>query len=304
MLKSTINKVLKHIQRYRISYRIVLYTICASLALSVLISGYGIKLEYQKDLKDVQDSLNQVEESFIDQIAMNIWETNELQLDKILRSILIVSDIQFAEIVELRGDSEVVTASKGTRVKGEAINHEFPIVYGKDNGMLIGKLYVTVNLDKINKRMHERFIMALITQSLIIFLASFVVIVIIQQLLLRHINTMADYMRSFDMNDLDTPLSLSRRSNIKLEPDALEQVQRAVNLMLQKLRDYVAENRTVTRQIEKTLDEKEVLLKEIHHRVKNNMNVIISLLGLQSRLLKDEKSKEAFQESTQRIKAM
>lgn len=57
-------------------------------------------------------------------------------------------------------------------------------------------------------------------------------------------------------------------------------------------------------QIRNSLKEKETLLQEIHHRVKNNLQIISSLLRLQARRVKEDNVKRVYQESNNRITAM
>ncbi|MBS3819005.1 PAS domain S-box protein [bacterium] len=71
-----------------------------------------------------------------------------------------------------------------------------------------------------------------------------------------------------------------------------------------KLKREVKERKQAQKQIKASLQEKEILLREIHHRVKNNLHLVISLLRLQSSYVQNQQDAGMFKECEDRIRAM
>jgi PAS domain S-box-containing protein len=66
----------------------------------------------------------------------------------------------------------------------------------------------------------------------------------------------------------------------------------------------ITEQKVAEEKLKNLLEEKELILKEVHHRIKNNMNTIVSLLSLQARTLKSKSAIIAREDAENRVRSM
>jgi two-component sensor histidine kinase len=97
----------------------------------------------------------------------------------------------------------------------------------------------------------------------------------------------------------------AKRSGRLTEPKGADQERENLLGQLRTLNAELEEQvRDRTSELSATLTEREVLLQEIHHRVKNNLQVISSLINMQARRLEDASSRDALQECQTRVQAI
>lgn len=92
-----------------------------------------------------------------------------------------------------------------------------------------------------------------------------------------------EYMRKWTYDEQDFAISVSYIISLSLEATKRENAQK---------------------QIINSLEEKNILIREIHHRVKNNMQIISSLLSLQASTIENPEMKNMFNESQNRVRSM
>lgn len=114
----------------------------------------------------------------------------------------------------------------------------------------------------------------------------------VYRLVLRHISELRGQMRRFAVGDRAAPPRI-----IDDAPTEIADVSRTFHNMVRILNHDEAA-------LETALDEKTILLKEIHHRVKNNLQLIASIMSMQGRVIEDEDAKRTLRSVQDRVASL
>ncbi len=174
-------------------------------------------------------------------------------------------------------------------------------------GQEIGRVYLGFSLNGLkNEARRLRALIGIV--SVIVFLLGIGLLYGLSDLVTRPLRQMAETARRIAEGDLARRASVSSRdevgqlaSSFNDMVDKLAGAQRELEAVNQSLEERVEER---TRRLQASVREKEILIQEIHHRVKNNMQIISSLVNLQADRIRDSEMKDMFLVTKDRIRSM
>lgn len=269
-MTSTFRPLLKAIARNTLSLRLLSYILAVSTLLALLITLLQLFWDYRQDVGQVQNSLDQIESSFVQPIAASLWNLDEEQILVQLEGIMNLPAMQFVEVKEMMGETQVRLLSLGTEQSQYDLTREYRLTY---QGEEVGRLFVASSLAQIYQRLIEKSLVIMVTQTIKTLVVSFCILLIFHLKVVRHLNRMAQFSREFDLEKMGEELLLEGRQPNPPRPDELDILANTLNQNRQTLLQEFRARQEFTERLKRERDFSTTLI--------NSSNLIICCLDQQ-----------------------
>ncbi|WP_042063331.1 ATP-binding protein [Aeromonas allosaccharophila] len=250
-MSGLISKTAEAVGRNGLSYRLLSYILVCSTVLAMIITVLQLAWDYRKDVAVIEDSIGQIEASFLQPIAASLWNLDEEQVKVQIEGIMNLPNMQFVMVKEMLGNSEVPLLTQGTERESYDISREFNLTY---QGEIVGKLFVAASLEQIYQRLIEKSVLIMVSQTIKTLVVSFCILIIIYYLVVRHLNRIASYAQKFNLDRLDMELELEGRPQPRKKPDELDTLVATLNQMRTRLRDELVARHQAAEQLQQERD--------------------------------------------------
>lgn len=233
MLKHIVG-LFKRRKENRLAWRLLASILLFSSVVTLITSFYILFTDYNRDMSYIDDHLDQIQGGYVDSLSYSLWNFDFEQIQNQLKGILNYQEIYYVYIHTPSGqffEQGQKAHSSFSQTTEILLNH---IHEGQSHSL--GKLYLQLNYQSIYDELASKAMNILLTQFIKTFIVSLFILVIFRYLVTRHLTTMAEYARDFDLQHLDSALDLQRP--VRGE-DELDAVVNAINRMRESLAEDI-----------------------------------------------------------------
>ena len=282
------------ISKERLSRRLLFWIILISSAFTLVATATQLFMDYKKDINHLNDTLTEVETTILPSVGIATWNYDKTLLNTILTGIDAQDNIDAVMVLNKDG-SELMKV--GNDNVASRVEKSYPIMitsqndYADDSPQEIGTLVVVASLEYIYSQLIDKAFTLLITQGIKTFFMSICILILVERLIITHLNELGRWASNISLYNLDKPLILHRKSS---EKDILNHLTDTINNM--RVGILVAlKKREEAEAAEKT---SQALL----HSVADNTPAIIYIKDIQGRyLLVNQQFLKVFNTSLEKV---
>lgn len=215
----------------KLSRRLLTYILLCSVFFSICSTFIQLYYSFQNDLLLLEQRFDNIEKSYIPSIATSLWDLNDPLVSVQLKGIVDLPDIR---LVKISNDFNYQRQFGQTDMNVKKVV-EYPIIY---SGNAVGTLTVYADYQDIYQKIYQQAGFILVSESIKIFLLTFFIIFIVNQLITRHLFRITKYAQQLGGHNLEQGLTLSNRYRTR---DELDDLVDAINTMRMTLKADISQ---------------------------------------------------------------
>ncbi len=220
----------KIINNKKLTITLFSFLFLISIIFTIIQTGFILKNDYDTSIKLVNKSINQIKNTRIESISMAIWQLDNSQLKIIVDSILKLPGITYIEIKE--NNTSII--SSGEKKKKYIVEEHIDLIHKNIESSTLGTICIQGSYEDSINKIYSKMIEKILIETLKVFSIAFILIIIVQKLIIRHLADMANYTTNLDTKKLSIPLVLNKKVD-KKNPDFIDIVANSINTMRENL---------------------------------------------------------------------
>ncbi len=278
-----------------ITWQLISVLIIVAFIVIIIMAGVEVKLEYNQQLDELRRRIDNIPDVFLEIITYSLWVFDEEQLKNSIKSINQMDGIYYVKVKSSEGN--LFVSGEDNKENYKSLVYDLKYNYNnKDISLGVLDIHYTLpQISEILQNKSSKIFFRVLVIVLFIFIALFI---LINYFIAKPISNLAIVIQQIsDYSAIEFP-----RKRIFKKKDEIDSLFSAFNQTFEKIRIEIHERELNEQKLITSVEEKNILISEVHHRVKNNLQIILSLLYLQKN--EADSIDDALNGTINRIRAM
>ncbi len=285
-----------------ISHQLNTLVTATILLVAFAVAAVAVGTQYHLAVVEHQQDRARIEQNVVPVVSYLLWVVNREQTLQLGRSLAENPGIVGVSITDESGDALFAALPDSTPNRIGPIVASWPLLHVREADVIeIGRLEIAFR-NPWRSAFTPAFVLLLFADLLVLLFPLLFLISRFRSIVYMPLHNLAR-----DIGALEFPHELPQWWFTALHQDRITETSKIRTLlsdMAGQIRDEIDERQRTELALAATVEQKTVLLQEVHHRVKNNLQLIVSLMSLQRENLVDESARQALIDSENRVLSM